>query len=115
MAKKQKVKITTIEKLDSYVPIFCITWVLVFAYISLFNESTLMALITVMPLFFIYGLYSIFSAIYVYKEMDILKELGRDTRELERRYRKQPPKLSVAKLTVGGGCILAGILLCIFL
>ena len=56
-------------------PIFCITWVLVFAYIALFINSSLLALITVMPLFFIYGLYSIGSAIYVYKEMDILKEV----------------------------------------
>ena len=115
MAKKKQFKMTMIEKLDTLIPIFCITWVLVFAYIALFNESSLLALITVMPLFFLYGIYIISSAIYVYKEMDILKQMGKDTYELEKRYRKQPPKLSIAKLAVGAGCILTGILLCIFL
>ncbi len=115
MAKKQKYKMTTVEKLDNMLPVFCITWVLVFAYISLFVESTLLAMFTVMPIFFFYGLYTIGSAIYVYKELDILKELGKNTYELERRYLQQPPKLSKVKLGVGAGCIITGILLCILL
>ena len=115
MSKKQQYKMTTVEKLDTLMPIFCVTWVLVFAYIALFNKSPLLAMITVMPLFFIYGIYIIGSAVYVYKELDILKQLGKDTYELEKRYRKKPPKLSIAKLIVGAGCIIAGILLCIFL
>ena len=114
MSKKTQ-RMTKIEMLDTFMPIFCITWVLVFAYIALFNKSSLLALITVMPLFFIYGLYIIGSAIYVYKELDILKELGKDTYDLEKRHRKQPPKLSITKLIVGAGCIIVGILLCIFL
>lgn len=114
MAKKTQ-RMTKIEIFDTFMPIFCVTWVLVFAYIALFTNSSVLALITVMPLFFIYGLYIIGSAIYVYKEMDILKELGKDTYELEKRYRKQPPKLSIAKLVVGASCIVAGVLLCIIL
>lgn len=114
MAKKTQ-RMTKVEIFDTFMPIFCVTWVLVFAYIALFANSSLLALITVMPLFFIYGLYIIGSAIYVYKELDILKELGKDTYELEKRYRKQPPKLSITKLVVGASCIVAGILLCIIL
>ncbi len=114
MAKKTQ-KMTRIELLDTFVPIFCITWILVFAYISLFSESSLFALLTIMPFFFLYGLYSIGSAIYVYKELEILKELGKDTYEIEKRYRSKKPVLSKAKIVVGAGCIIIGIVLCIVL
>jgi len=114
MAKKKE-PMTRVEMLDTFMPILCITWILVFSYISLFVESTTLAMITVMPLFFVYGLYLIGSAIYVYKELDILKEMGKDTYALEKRYRKKGPVLSKMKLIVGGSFILAGILLCIFL
>lgn len=114
MAKKTY-KMTKIEVFDTFVPIFSVCWVLVFAYIALFTESSLLAMITVMPMFFIYGLYLIGSAIYCYKEVEILKALDMDTYEAEKRRRKKAPKLSVAKLSVAAGCIVAGILLCIFL
>ncbi len=114
MAKKTY-KMTTVEILDTFLPILSISWVLVFSYISSFIRSGLLAMITVMPLFFIYGLYCIGSAIYVYKELEILKELGKDTYELEKRYRRKKPELNKAKLIVGGCSILAGILLCIVL
>lgn len=114
MAKKTN-KMTTIEIFDTFVPIVCICWVLVFAYISLFTESSLLAMITVMPVFFIYGLYLIGSAIYCYKEKEILEAMGRDTYEVQRRHRKNPPKLSNTKLIIAGCCIIGAILLCIFL
>lgn len=104
-----------IEMFDTFVPIICVCWVLVFAYISLFTKSGVLAMITVMPVFFLYGLYLIGSAIYCYKELEILKEMGRDTYEVEKRFRKNPPKLSIPKLSVAAGCIIAGVLLCIFL
>ncbi|MBQ7936285.1 MAG: hypothetical protein IJ333_08095 [Clostridia bacterium] len=113
--KKESQKMRKIELLDTFVPIFCVSWVLVFTYIALFNESSVFALITVMPFFFLYGFYLIGSAIYVYKELDILKAAGKDTYEVEKRHRTNPPKLSMAKLSVAGGCIVAGILLCILL
>lgn len=50
MAKKTQ-RMTPIELFDTFVPIFCITWVLVFSYIALFIESSLFAMITVMPFF----------------------------------------------------------------
>ena len=72
MAKKQA-KMTTIEILDSFIPIFAACWVLVFAYIALFNESATLAYITVVPIFFIFALYMLGSAVYCYKELEILK------------------------------------------
>lgn len=112
---KKAYKMTKIEIFDTFVPIVCVCWVLVFAYIALFNGSSLLALITVMPVFFLYGLYLIGSAFYCYKEVEVLQALGMDTYEAEKRRRKKAPKLSVPKLAVAAGCIVAGILLCIFL
>ena len=114
MSKKVQ-KMSTIEILDTFIPIFAVCWVMVFSYIALFNESKVLALITVMPIFFLFGLYIIGSAIYCYKELDILKAFEKDTREIEKRNRKKAPKLNKTKLIIGGCCILAGILLCILL
>ncbi len=114
MAKKQQ-KMKRIELLDTFIPIFAICWVLIFSYIALFNESSLLALLTVMPIFFLYGLYIIGSAIYCYKELEILKALEKDYYEVEKQYRKKAPKLSIPKLIAGGISIIIGILLCIFL
>ncbi len=104
-----------IEMFDTFVPIIAVCWVLVFAYISLFNSSGTLALFTVMPIFFLYALYLIGSAVYTYKELDILKAMEKDTYEVEKRWRKNPPKLSTSKLIVAGICFICGILLCIFL
>lgn len=114
MAKKQQ-KMTRIELLDNFAPIFAACWVLALGYIALFNESGLFALITVVPMFFLYGLYVIGSAIYCYKEPELLKLLGKDSRKAELKRHKKTPKLSIAKLTTGGICIILGILLCIIL
>ena len=114
MAKKTQ-KMSTIEITDTFITIFAICWVMVFAYISLFNESGLLALITVMPLFFLFGLYMIGSAVYCYKELEILNAFGQDTSEIEKKHRKQAPKLNKTKLIIGGSCIFAGVLLCILL
>ncbi len=114
MAKKTY-KMSKIEMFDTFVPIIGVCWVLVFSYISLFIGSGTLALITVMPVFFLYGLYLIGSAVYCYKELEILRKLGQDSYEVEKRFRKNPPKLSIAKLSVAAGCIISGILLCIFL
>ncbi len=114
MAKKGY-KMTKVEMFDTFIPIVCVCWVLVFSYISLFVKSGVLAMITVVPVFFLYGLYLLGSAIYCYKELEILKELGRDTYEIEKKFRKNPPKLSIAKIGVSAGCIIAGILLCVFL
>lgn len=114
MAKKTY-KMTKIEIFDTFVPIICVCWVLVFAYISLFIKSSVLALITVMPVFFIYGLYLIGSAIYCYKELEILEAMGRDTYEIQKRNRKNPPKLSIPKIIVAACCIIVGIILCVFL
>ena len=114
MAKKPQ-KMKRIELLDTFIPIFAVCWALVFAYIAVFNESNVLALITVMPIFILYGLYIIGSAIYCYKELEILKALGKDYYEVEKQYRKKAPKLSTPKLVTGGICIVIGILWCIFL
>ncbi len=114
MSKKTQ-KMSTIEILDTFISIFAVCWVMVFSYIALFNESSILALITVMPLFFLFGLYIIGSAIYCYKELEILKTLEKDTTEIEKRNRKKAPKLNKTKLIIGGCCILAGVLLCILL
>ncbi len=114
MAKKPQ-KMKRIELLDTFIPIFAVCWVLIFAYIALFNESGVLALITIMPVFFLFGLYMFGSAIYCYKELEILKALEKDYYEVEKQYRKKAPKLSKPKLITGGICIVAGILMCIFL
>lgn len=114
MSKKTQ-KMSTIEILDTFIPIFAVCWVMVFSYIALFNESCSLALLTVMPLFFLFGLYIIGSAVYCYKELEILKAFEKDTTEIEKRNRKNPPKLNKTKLIVGGCCIAAGIVLCIIL
>ena len=114
MAKKQA-KMTTIEILDSFIPIFAACWVLVFAYIALFNESATLAYITVVPIFFIFALYMLGSAVYCYKELEILKAFEKDTTEIEKRHRKKAPKLSKAKLITAGCSFVAGILICILL
>lgn len=114
MSKKTQ-KMSTIEILDTFIPIFAVCWIMVFSYIALFNESSVLALITVMPLFFLFGLYLIGSAIYCYKELEILKALEKDTTEIEKRNRKKAPKLNKTKLIIGGCCIAAGIALCIIL
>ena len=114
MAKKTY-KMSKIEMFDTFIPIVAACWVLVFVYISLFISSSLLALLTVMPVFFLYGLYLIGSAVYCYKELDILKAMEKDTYEVEKRWRKHPPKLSKGKIGVAIACIVSGILLCIFL
>lgn len=114
MSKKQP-KMTTIEILDSFIPIFAVCWILIFAYIALFNESATVAYITVVPVFFIFALYMIGSTIYCYKELEILKAFEKDTAEIEKRNRKKAPKLSKAKLITAGCSALAGILICILL
>lgn len=114
MAKKAY-KMSKIEMFDTFVPIVAVCWVLVFAYISLFTYSDVLAMFTVMPVFFIYSLYLIGSALFCYKELDFLKAFGKDTYEVEKRWRKNPPKLSKAKLVVSAICFICGILLCIFL
>ncbi|MBQ8894149.1 MAG: hypothetical protein IJ043_07035 [Clostridia bacterium] len=114
MSKKTN-KMTTIELLDSFVPIICVCWVLVFAYIAIFCESSTLAMITVMPMFFLYGLYLVGSTVYCYKELEILEAMGKDTYEVEKKYRNQEPQLSIPKIAVAGGCFVVGILLCIFL
>ncbi len=117
MAKKNKKpeKLTKVEIIDTFAPILAACWVLVFGYIALFNGSALLANLLVFPMILLYGLYLPASAFYCYKELEIMKELGKPTFDLERKYRKNPPKLSVAKLSVGGGCIVAAILLFIFI
>ena len=112
---KKPYKMTKIELLDTFIPIFCVCWVLVFAYISLFTSSHLLALITVMPFFFLYGLYLIGSAIYYYKEVEILEALGLDAYEAKAARRKKSPRLSIQKLVFAGIFIVCGVLLCIFL
>ena len=114
MAKKTY-KMSKIEMFDTFIPIIAVCWVLVFSYISLFVNSGTLALFTVMPIFFLYALYSVGSAVYCYKELDILRAMEKDTYEVEKRWRKHPPKLSTAKLVVAGICFVCGILLCIFL
>ena len=106
---------TKVEIFDTFIPILSVCWVLVFGYIAIFNESGLLAMITVMPIFFLFGIYLIGSAVYSYKEVEILEAMGMDAEETKRRHRKKAPKLNVPKLIVAGGCIIAGILLCIFL
>lgn len=112
---KNNYKMSKIEMFDTFIPIIAVCWVLVFSYISLFVSSSALAMITVMPVFFLYAFYLFGSAYYCYKEVDVLKAFGKDTYEVEKRWRKQPPKLSKAKLIIAVLCILSGILLCIFL
>ena len=114
MSKKTQ-KLSTIEILDTFIPIFSVCWVMIFSYIALFNESKILASITVIPLFFLFGLYLIGSAFYCYKELEILKAFEKDIAEIEKRHRKKTPKLNKTKLIIGGCCIAAGILLCIIL
>lgn len=114
MSKKTQ-KMSTIEILDTFIPIFATCWVMIFSYIALFNESSMLALIAVMPIFFLFGLYLIGSALYCYKELEILKAFEKDTAEIEKRHRKKAPKLNKTKLIIGGCCIAVGILLCIIL
>lgn len=117
MAKKEKKqpKMTKIELADAFVPIFCITWVLAFGYIAIFTESALLTHITVTPIFFLYSLYLVFSAVFCYKELEILKAWGKDTYEVEKRYRKKAPRLEKGKLIAAGCIFVAGVLLCIFI
>lgn len=112
---KRKKQTDKIELSDTFVSIFVVCWVMVFSYIAIFNNSGILAKITVVPVFFLYGLYLIGSAVFQIKELEILKALGRDTFEVERRLRKNPPKLSPLKLVFAGISIAAGILCCIFL
>lgn len=115
MKKKDNSLKSKIELLDSFLPIICICWVLVFAYISYFTESKVMAFITVVPLFFLYSLYLIISAVCCYKEKEILEALGKDTYEVEKRNRKNKPILSKAKFIAAGCCFIVGVLICIIL
>ena len=114
MAKKQT-KMTRVEILDTVIPIFAACWVMVFAYISLFNESGLLAKLTVAPILILYGLYLIGSALYCYKEVEILKAMERDYYEAEKRHRNKPAKLSKNKLITAAALFLTSILLFIFL
>lgn len=114
MSKKAQ-KMSTIEILDTFIPIFSVCWVMIFTYIALFNESATLAFITIVPIFFIFGLYMIGSAVYCYKELEILRAFDKDTTEIEKRNRKKAPKLNKTKLIIGGCCIAAGIVLCIIL
>lgn len=114
MSKKVQ-KMSTIEILDTFIPIFSVCWVMIFSYIALFNESATLAYITIVPIFFLFGLYMIGSAIYCYKELEILRTFDKDTTEIEKRNRKKAPKLNKTKLIIGGCCIVAGIVLCIIL
>lgn len=112
---KKPYRMTKLELADTFVPIFCVCWVLVFAYIALFLGSNVMALITIMPVFFLYALYLVGSAVYDYKEEEILETLGRDTYEVQKRNRKKKKKLSTQKLVFAGIFFVCGVLLCIFL
>lgn len=114
MSKKVQ-KMSTIEILDTFIPIFSVCWVMIFSYIALFNESATLAYITIVPIFFLFGLYMIGSAIYCYKELEILRAFDKDTTEIKKRNRKKAPKLNKTKLIIGGCCIVAGIVLCIIL
>jgi len=117
MAKKNKnqPKMTKVELYDAFVPIFCVTWVLAFGYIAIFNESALLTHIAITPIFFAYALYLVCSAIYTYKELEILQAMGKDTYEVEKRHRKKAPKLEKGKLIAAGCIFVAGVLLCIFI
>ena len=114
MAKKTY-KMTIQEQLDTFIPIIAVVWILVFAYISYFVSSNVLALFTVMPVFFLYALFSLGSALYSYKEAEILEALGKDTYAVKKRNLKKAPKLSKGKLLSAGISFLAGILLCILL
>ncbi len=117
MSKKNKKQqaMTKIELYDAFVPIFCVTWVLAFGYIALFNESALLTHIAITPIFFAYALYLVFSAVYTYKELELLKAWGKDTYEVEKRHRKKAPKLEKGKLIAAACVFVAGVLLCIFI
>lgn len=113
--KKQKVKMSRLEILDTFLPIFGGCWVFAFGYISLFTESSVLGLITVMPIFFLYSLYLIGSAVYCYKEVEILDALGKDSEKAKALCRKKAPRLSQKRLIFAGIFFVIGILCCILL
>ena len=88
MSKKAQ-KMSTIEILDTFIPIFFVCWVMIFSYIAIFNESSTLAFITIVPIFFLFALYMIGSAVYCYKELEILRAFDKDTTEIEKRNRKK--------------------------